>query len=308
MVDSGKSGVIFSKNPSKDDGNIIIKAVFGLGHGIISERISPDYYVINPKEDFKIIERKVSDKKFALARNSSGKIGAIELDDDLRKKNVLSGYQIKMLAQLAAEIDEHFGEPQDIQFAIKENEIYIINSRPIEIKYEEDEEIKEETEKKPEEKEVEVSKTEKEGKKTAPIVTAPSIPEMQPGQLEDINEEELILKALEEDEQSGDVPIIFSMSEIESFFKKDEYLPGLEKKDDVPPLNEAIPVGSEDFQDEEEEEILEIKKDEIDEEPEANLEPEGQPDEIDEVDEMLGDAEVNGDSHEKEEDEVLDVF
>ncbi|GAI95932.1 unnamed protein product, partial [marine sediment metagenome] len=63
MVNSDKSGVIFSKDPAYKNDNIIMEAVFGLGEGIVSGRITPDKYVIS--QDLKILDKKTSDKKVA---------------------------------------------------------------------------------------------------------------------------------------------------------------------------------------------------------------------------------------------------
>ncbi len=129
MINSTKSGVIFSKNPLKDDNNIVMEAVWGLGEGIVSGRISPDHYVVTP--DLKVIEEKTAEKKIALTRNSSGKTEVINLREEISKREVLTGYEIKILAQYAQRLEEHYGKPQDIEFAIEDTNIYIVQSRPI---------------------------------------------------------------------------------------------------------------------------------------------------------------------------------
>ena len=48
MVDSEKSGVVFSKDPSYKNENIIIEAVWGLGEGIVSGQINPDNFIVSP--------------------------------------------------------------------------------------------------------------------------------------------------------------------------------------------------------------------------------------------------------------------
>lgn len=137
MVNSEKSGVIFSKNPLKDDGNVVVEAVFGLGEGIVSGKISPDHYVVSKK--FEIIERKISDKGIALTRSSSGKTETVKLTEEKSKQEVLTGHELKMLAQYALRLEEHYKKPQDIEFAIADNEIYITQSRPITTKAKKDE-------------------------------------------------------------------------------------------------------------------------------------------------------------------------
>src|SRR3989344_2665553 len=47
MINADKSGVMFSKHPVKNNDEILIEAVFGLGEGIVSGKIKPDNYIIN---------------------------------------------------------------------------------------------------------------------------------------------------------------------------------------------------------------------------------------------------------------------
>ena len=135
MIDSQKSGVMFSKNPLKNDNHLIIEAVFGLGEGIVSGMISPDHYILD--KDLEIIERKVSDKKIALTRSSSGKTEQINLNSEISNREVLTGHELKVLGQYGLQLEEHYGVPQDIEFAIDNDGIYIVQSRPITTKVKE---------------------------------------------------------------------------------------------------------------------------------------------------------------------------
>ncbi|MEK6846783.1 MAG: phosphoenolpyruvate synthase [Nanoarchaeota archaeon] len=137
MIDSQKSGVIFSKNPLKNDGTIVIEAVFGLGEGIVSGRISPDYYVLSG--ELEVLERSISDKKIALTRSSSGKTEQVNLRPEISTRDVLTGHELKMLGNYAKQLEEHYGKPQDIEFAIDNDGIYIVQSRPITTKSKEHE-------------------------------------------------------------------------------------------------------------------------------------------------------------------------
>jgi len=129
MIDSQKSGVMFSKNPLKNDGNIVIEAVFGLGEGIVSGMISPDHYVLNKGLD--LVDRKIADKKIALTRSSSGKTEEVKLSNEVSNRDVLTGHELKVLGQYAQRLEEHYGKPQDIEFAIDKEGVFIVQSRPI---------------------------------------------------------------------------------------------------------------------------------------------------------------------------------
>ncbi|MEK6760870.1 MAG: phosphoenolpyruvate synthase [Nanoarchaeota archaeon] len=129
MVDSDKSGVIFSKDPSYKNDNIIIEAVFGLGVGIVSGRITPDKYVVS--REFEIVDRKISNKKIALTRNAGGEEVEIKLTKEKSLSAVLDNMEIKRLAELALHIESHYGKPQDIEFAIEGKNVFIVHNRII---------------------------------------------------------------------------------------------------------------------------------------------------------------------------------
>ncbi|MBI4116779.1 phosphoenolpyruvate synthase [Candidatus Pacearchaeota archaeon] len=129
MVDSDKSGVIFSKDPSYNNENTIIEAVFGLGEGIVSGMITPDKYVVS--SEMKILDVKITDKKVAITRNSSGKNIEVALTKEKSNSQVLKESEVKKLAEFALRLEEHYDKPQDIEFAIENGEIFIVQTRAI---------------------------------------------------------------------------------------------------------------------------------------------------------------------------------
>ncbi|MBX4212652.1 phosphoenolpyruvate synthase, partial [Candidatus Pacearchaeota archaeon] len=131
MIDSDKSGVIFSKNPVKNDDTVVIEAVWGLGEGIVSGRIKPDHYLVARDDSGEIKETKVNEKKSAIVRDSSGRTVVVNLTSERANQQVLNTYEIKRLAAYALQLEKHYGKPQDIEFAISKGEIYIVQSRPI---------------------------------------------------------------------------------------------------------------------------------------------------------------------------------
>jgi pyruvate, water dikinase len=129
MVDSDKSGVIFSKDPSYKNDDIIMEAVWGLGEGIVSGAITPDKYIIS--KDLEIKDKKIADKKIAFTRDSSGAKTKVKLVEEKSKHQVLKNYEIEKLSEIALKLEEHYGKPQDIEFAIEGDEIFIVQTRPI---------------------------------------------------------------------------------------------------------------------------------------------------------------------------------
>jgi len=128
MIDSDKSGVIFSMDPSYTNDNIIIESVWGLGEGIVSGAINPDSYIVS--RDLEIISKKISNKKIALIRGENG-VKKVPLNESYAKAQVLTDYEIKKLADYAIKLEQHYRKPQDIEFAVETDKIYIVQTRPI---------------------------------------------------------------------------------------------------------------------------------------------------------------------------------
>ena len=132
MVDSEKSGVVFSKNPMNFKEDVVLEAVFGLGEGIVSGKILPDHYIISGNaENFKIEDIKVANKKIAIVRSSSGDNKKVKLTDEKSNEQVLTKGMILEIADYALKLEAHYDKPQDIEFAVENEKVYIVQSRPI---------------------------------------------------------------------------------------------------------------------------------------------------------------------------------
>ncbi|MEK6741746.1 MAG: phosphoenolpyruvate synthase [Nanoarchaeota archaeon] len=133
MIDSDKSGVIFSKDPSTKRNNVIIEAVWGLGEGIVSGQITPDRYIVSQKEsgEFEIIEKEITKKKIAIVRGPNGGKETIKLKEERSEQQVLKEHEVVMLSEIAIKLEDHYKKPQDIEFAIASDKIYIVQTRPI---------------------------------------------------------------------------------------------------------------------------------------------------------------------------------
>ena len=129
MINADKSGVIFSKDPTNKTEDIIIEAVWGLGEGIVSGTITPDNYVMSQSLELK--SKTIEDKKIAIRRNSAGETKTIELQPERSKHQVLTQYELQKLAGFAIKLEDHYQKPQDIEFAIEGEDLYIVQTRPI---------------------------------------------------------------------------------------------------------------------------------------------------------------------------------
>lgn len=129
MINSDKSGVMFSKHPVNNKDQILIESVFGQGEGIVSGKIKPDQHTLSP--DLEVLEEKISDKKLAIIRTAAGLTKTVQLSPEKSNQRVLKTYELKQLGEYALKLQKHYGKPQDIEFAIEDENIFITQTRPI---------------------------------------------------------------------------------------------------------------------------------------------------------------------------------
>jgi pyruvate,water dikinase len=127
LVPSEVSGVLFTANPltgRRDE--IVIDASFGLGEAIVSGQVEPDHYVVDPRA-WQITSRKLGAKAMAIVPRAGGGTDQVARGGG----QALPDAQILELARTARRVAEHFGTPQDIEWALAEGRLYLLQSRPI---------------------------------------------------------------------------------------------------------------------------------------------------------------------------------
>ncbi|OTF11520.1 phosphoenolpyruvate synthase [Halorubrum sp. SD612] len=131
MVDAEKSGVMFTSHPSTGDPQVTIEAAWGLGEAVVSGTVSPDNYVYD-RERGAVDEVTVADKKVEMLKDpDTGETVQLDVDEDRRSERVLSDGEIGDLVELGERVEDHYGAPQDVEWAIYGGEIYMLQSRPI---------------------------------------------------------------------------------------------------------------------------------------------------------------------------------
>ncbi|MFC1598196.1 PEP/pyruvate-binding domain-containing protein [Patescibacteria group bacterium] len=131
MINSEIAGVAFSVHPvTKDRNQLIIEAGFGLGETLVSGQITPDSYVI-AKDTQTLMDIYISTQKHKLIRDKNGKNKTVELSEKDGSKQKLPQEMILKLAAEVIKIEEHYGFPVDIEWAVEKNKLYITQARPI---------------------------------------------------------------------------------------------------------------------------------------------------------------------------------
>jgi len=132
QIASTRAGVMFTANPASGElGEIVIEGSFGLGEAVVSGAVSPDRYLVE-KQPLAIRRREVHDKEIAIERDPAGGTRSRELNEDERGRLVLSDEEVTAVAELGRRIEQHYGEPQDTEWAFDpQGKLWMLQSRPI---------------------------------------------------------------------------------------------------------------------------------------------------------------------------------
>lgn len=130
MVQSEVAGIMFTVNPVSNDKNqIVIEAIYGLGEKIVQGAYTPDHYLVQ-KETWKILQKKVSPQAEYMTYRD-GKNQELKVPNSKQDKIKMSDEQIIELAQIGHQLQQHYRFPQDIEWALEDDELYIVQSRPV---------------------------------------------------------------------------------------------------------------------------------------------------------------------------------
>jgi pyruvate, water dikinase len=138
MVDARVAGVLFTLSPATGDRSVIaINASWGLGVGVVGGEVTPDEYWVD-KVQLAIRRTTIADKareyRPDVARGGTREV-AVALE--LRTVPCLSEQEVLELARLGKLLERHYGQPQDIEWAIARDartgfpeDVFLLQSRP----------------------------------------------------------------------------------------------------------------------------------------------------------------------------------
>ncbi|MBN1234777.1 MAG: phosphoenolpyruvate synthase [Methanotrichaceae archaeon] len=131
MVDSEKSGVMFSSQPSTGEPLVVIEGAWGLGESVVSGSVSPDNFVVDRKTR-NIVSKYIATKEIMIIRDpKTQKTVTVPVPAEKKDAIVLTDNEAIELSKYAEILEKHYGIPQDIEWGVEKNKIYILQSRPI---------------------------------------------------------------------------------------------------------------------------------------------------------------------------------
>ena len=130
LIPADAAGVMFTADPTGGDSDsILIEAAFGLGEAVVQGKVAPDRIQVS-RSALRVVRRETGLKRVQIvaAENGvreellpAGKTNAPVLDDETAAQ----------LAGLGLKVERLFGAPQDIEWAQRGSELFLLQSRPI---------------------------------------------------------------------------------------------------------------------------------------------------------------------------------
>ena len=134
-----RSGVAFSRDPNNET-RAVIEAVHGLNQGLVDGTVEPDRWLLDRKSG-RIISHIPAVRENRVIANQRG-VATEPLPPELRQRPPLYEKDIRGIYSLLLTVEEVFGSAQDIEWTIKGQELYLLQSRPITTTAEEEKEDK----------------------------------------------------------------------------------------------------------------------------------------------------------------------
>lgn len=130
LVTAEAAGVLFTADPvSGRRDRMAIDGSWGLGESVVSGQVTPDHWVADARTGA-ILEAHIATKKVWTVRREGGTVTE-PVPMEMRERPVLDEPQVAALVDLGRRVAAHYGSPQDIEWALAEGRLYLVQARPI---------------------------------------------------------------------------------------------------------------------------------------------------------------------------------
>jgi pyruvate, water dikinase len=132
MVDADVAGVMFTRSPTTNDRSIVaIEAGLGLGVSVVAGEITPDQVWVN-KVTREIVKRQPGYKQVRhVPDRDNGGTRSEDVPEDEATRLCLDDETAMQLAEYGVRLERHYGEAQDVEWALTQGSLVLLQSRPI---------------------------------------------------------------------------------------------------------------------------------------------------------------------------------
>ena len=134
MVPAVASGVLFTVDPMGQRQEVmLVDAAWGLGPTVVDGTVTPDRFVLAKNADLTLVEQQIHEKPVLLqGLQSQGGLTTVEVAGNRRRQPALTPEQLLTLGRYGLRLEQYYGEPLDIEFAIDpQGRLFIMQARPL---------------------------------------------------------------------------------------------------------------------------------------------------------------------------------
>jgi pyruvate,water dikinase len=129
MFPSQISGVLFTEDPNHPSARqMIVEASHGLGEALVSGAVTPDRFLV-ARDGLKVTQSALHDR--STLRSSAGPGAPPAKLPAAEDGPTLSTPQLVEICALALRVEQHFGQPQDLEWAWADGQFALLQCRPI---------------------------------------------------------------------------------------------------------------------------------------------------------------------------------
>ncbi len=132
MVPADVAGILFTANPATGErSDMIMNASFGLGEAVVGGQVTPDTFIVD-RASLTVTETVIGAKEQKIVSDGDQGTRLVDIDEGQRDQASMSDDLLAELAGLATDVEAHFdGLPQDIEWAVADGKLWLLQSRPI---------------------------------------------------------------------------------------------------------------------------------------------------------------------------------
>lgn len=131
LVAAEASGVLFTADPVTGATEVLtLECGLGLGEALVSGRITPDRFRIR-REDLSVADRSIAAKSVEIVPGPDGGVIERPVAPPRADTPAVSDVTAARIAKLCLKTEQEFGVPLDVEWAVGDGEIYLLQARPI---------------------------------------------------------------------------------------------------------------------------------------------------------------------------------
>ena len=133
MVEARAGGVVYSRDPTVPGGELaVVSAVVGLPKLVVDGSATPDVFRVSRGKPMAVVDREIPLKESKLVCHPREGVSRLALAEDEGRRASLDDESAVELARIAVRLEEYFGTPQDIEWALEpDGSPVILQCRPL---------------------------------------------------------------------------------------------------------------------------------------------------------------------------------